>query len=187
MRKIEIIDLIKKSPQIKDQFHDATVEYNISLAYEQMLFDATAQGLRNFSLHTKKYNMVEVKKADTGYYADLPESIINLPRPLGGLHTVYLSANNKVRFAPVSTGSQEIFQELDVAVATDMIYYTLVNDQVLFTNIDDSIRTVDMELIIPFEKFEDNDTVHIPASRSQTLAQLVTQYLLNQPKELNDN
>lgn len=165
---------------------DQLLAYYIGRTYNSSLTAMFTRGGTNFDPYTKEYQSVAISQ-DTNtdvYYSTLPEKIINLPRKAGnGVIRISGMKSTSIEFAPIHNNALQSITTLEINDVDDVVGYVYKNGRVEYQGMTATIAsgTVKMELVIPFEAYDDTDEVMIPTGSDEILVQNVVQLIINTP------
>jgi hypothetical protein len=193
----QYIELVKHSltgiPTIDDRSrHEEIIRQNIGRAYNQMLGDLTAKGYKNISPYTKLFKNVEVgKDTDTGiYYSLIPVDISPLTDIKSGIRSISPMTDSSLEFAPIDMEKIGYMSNLLVSRISSKIGYTVGKNEDGDLSVDyfgmtddNALDYVKMYILIPFESYDDEDIIHIPAGQDQNLLTLVVKFLSGTPQK----
>jgi hypothetical protein len=177
--------------------HEATVSAHISNAFNQILGDLVIKGFKNLSLFQRLCigdgSGIDVQLNEhTGiYYSILPYDISPLPDVRSGVRLIEPMGDIETEFYPIDRGMVSIRQGMLAAGATSTMYYVIGQDntgQITVDYIgmtsDNALAKVKMYLILPFDAYDEDDTVNIPADQYKILFDMVLNVL--QGKNIKD-
>lgn len=199
IQKIKLIELIKHrlegEAETKNlgKLHPVVIEYNISQAYNFLLVRTLQGRVSNLDPYTKEYNDVAIAQdATTGvYYSELPAPIIPIPRMAGnGIVRISSTGSNELDFVPVTNSQLKVMYNLMVNdVTDDVISYVFKNGRIEYYGMsaDEAAETVNLELVVPFEAYDDTDYVSLPTGSSEALIEMVVNFMIGTPDSDNLN
>lgn len=197
IRKIALIELIKyrlKGKTTNDNNIDnRMVSYYIGRAFNQLLYETFRKDFDNLDSYTKTYLNVDVLDEESTEisYSVLPAPIVQFPLVADGIRNIQTMKGGSFEFAPMTNDELSLSDGLDVNIIDDVIGYAFKNGRIEYKGMTSDILDgggVRMDLVIPFEEYEDMDYVQIPSGQDERLFQLVVNSLFGIPYDsLNDN
>jgi len=202
MTKDQLIELFQYRlsgiPTISDKSkHPEIISFMIGLAFNQMIGELNAKGYKNLSPYSKLFiNIDVVYNSDIDvYYSLLPIDISTLTDVKSGIRKIQSMQGKGLEFAPMDRERLEIIEGLDVSSLTDIIGYTIGKNEDGDLAVDyfgmtseNYITHVKMYLLIPFEAYEDDDIINLPAGQDAMLFDMVVKLFNGQPpKDMKDN
>jgi hypothetical protein len=192
IEKKALIELVRRRAngelQSKDlgKVGDQIVAYYIGRVYNAMLSEILAKKFSNIDPYTKEYTDIPINKneATNIYYSLLPEKIINIPRRAGnGVISIRGMQSESIEFAPMQNNTFRIIDGLDVDMIDDVVGYIYKGDRVEYKGMTPTIAsgTVKMELVIPFEAYENKDNIVIPTGTDEVLIRRVIDLIMGTP------
>lgn len=197
--KDQFIELVKTriaggntSSEQTAKFGSVITEYSIAGALNDVFYNIFRQDTSNLDLYSREYRNVDIlyDAATNKYYSNLPENIVQLPDPQNGVRRISLMQDESVKFVPRIADAISVFNGLDVSLISDRIGYTVyAQRRVEYDNMNPAYTKVKMSLVIPFEKYDGDDDIYIPAGQEMNIVDMVIKLLSGQPneKKLNDN
>jgi len=176
------------------KFGDQKIAYYVGQVYNSALVATFTRNLTDFSPYIKEYKSVAISQDATTetYYSTLPSPIVVLPRKAGsGIMRISGLTSTSVEFVPMTNGDLQTIDGLEVDDIDDVIGYVFKNGRVEYQGMTATVAagTVKMELVIPFEEYEDTDYVQIPTGSNEMIIQGVVNLLIGTPDadKLNNN
>lgn len=173
---------------------DQMTAYYIGIVYKSMLSEVLARSFSNTDPYVKEYTGVSITQDGTTnvYYSTLPEKIISIPRRAGnGVISIRGTQSESIEFAPMENKTFRIIDGLDVDEIDDVIGYVYKTGKVEYKGMTSTVAagTVKMELIVPFEAYDDDDEISIPTGMDEMLIRRVVDLMMNIPDadKINDN
>jgi hypothetical protein len=173
MIKSEIRSIVRNVlPKVDktNKFHDVFLDACIEKVIAQLYNDIWTISPLNLQRYTKGYGyttpIAVSLEATTGlYYSTLPESIIVFQDMASGVRRISTPTQGGLSFIPIDPRMHDlILSGSYVDTVTSKIGYITTPTRVEYYNMSAAIITsgVRMDLIIPFSKYEETDTVLIP-------------------------
>jgi hypothetical protein len=197
IKKIALIELIQDRLAgllTKDQrkkYPASIIAYYIGRAYSMLLFEIWGSVRSSLDNHTKTYTGVAVQQDGTTevYYSTLPADILIFPDVNSGVRKIATTTGEGVDFVPETNDNIDLMEGLLCDNLPSEISYTVKNGRVEYKNMDTTISTVRMDLVIPFEAYSREDSVFIPSGQDERLIEIVTNYVMGKPPVdlVNDN
>lgn len=162
------------------------IDYYISLAYNSALVGMFTKGLVSYENYTKEYQDVAIIQ-DTNtdvYYSVLPAPIIVIPRRAGsGIVRISGMNSSSVEYVPMTNGDFKVIDGLEVDLIDDVVGYIFKHGRIEYYGMTTELvaSTVKMELVIPFEEYNDTDYVQIPTGTDDMIIKNIIQMLMGQP------
>ncbi len=186
MTKEQYIEIVKgiltsadPNPDVEEKYHEARIELFISMAFNDIIYQVFARNLDETDLYVRTYTVdVEFDTIYGQYFADLPARVLQLPRNMG-IHKISPVRENW-SFVPINQLSEEVFNELEVNNHCTEPSYFYTPKRVFFQNYDwknRHIKKLRLDIVIPFEEYDDKDEIVIPAGKESTILGFVTQML----------
>ena len=192
IQKKALIELVRE--RISGEFEakqigkvgDQKLAYYIGQVYNSALVAIFTRNLTNFDPYTKEYQSVAISQdGNTNvYYSTLPSPIIMIPRKAGnGIMRISGMTSNSIEFVPMTNNMLQTIEGLEVDDVDDVVGYVFKNGRIEYQGMTATIAAgiVKMELIIPFEEYEDTDYVQIPTGSNEIIIQGVVQLLVGTP------
>lgn len=182
MTREQLIEIVKK--RLGGKHHHEMIAMNIGMAFNQINYETFRKDLSNLDLYTKEFLDVDVDYNTTNnyYYSTLPEEIVQLPDTQSGVRRIMHSCENTLVFVPMKKDAVSVFALLD-QVKTSTIPFVVEATQVIYTRKPQGIDKVRMDLVIPFDKYDDDDLIFIPSGKDELLIETIVNLLQGQPKE----
>lgn len=161
------------------------LNYYIGLAYNSALVAMFTKGLVSYENYTKEYQNVTISQdSNTNiYYSTLPSPIIIVPRRAGsGIMRISGMESNSVEYVPMTNGDFKVIDGLEVDLIDDVVGYIFKNGRIEYYGMTSTLAsgTLKMELIIPFESYDDDDYIPIPTGSEDMIARSIIQMLVGQ-------
>ena len=173
---------------------DTMVAYYVGRVYNSILAEVLTKGFSNTDPYVKEYTGMAISQDGTTntYYSTLPEKIISIPRRSGnGVVSIRGTQSESIEFAPMTNNMFRIIDGLDVDEVDDVIGYVYKNGKVEYKGMTTTVAsgTVKMELIIPFESYDDTDEINIPTGMDEVLIRRAVDLIMGIPDadRINDN
>lgn len=183
---IELITQRLKFTDSKTQFHPLYVQGALDLMWQQLCAESYNDDIQDINFYTKKYTAVTVVEDidDELYYSDLPEEMIRLPRIGEGVISINQTNSRGSDFKPLRgkdfrlMTSQEVFR-----IGDDIYFYVGYNRIYYGQSMTDEIVSsgVDIDMCIPFSKYDIDEELPLPAGQSNTLVKMAIEYLAGTP------
>jgi hypothetical protein len=197
--KIQLVEIIQKrlAGQLSEEqagaFDSQMVAKYIGRAFNTLMWEIFRGGLYNMDNYTKRYSSVTVTYDSTQeiYTSTLPEDIVQLPRIGSGVMKIQTITGTGVNFAPASNQEFDLLDGTEVDLIDSTIRFNVRSQTIEYKNMTSAIASVGvkMDLVIPFDSYDWDDTVMIPAGQDQRLIELVVGFAMGQPidDQLNNN
>ena len=192
IQKKALIELVRE--RINGEFEakhlskvgDQKLAYYIGRAYNTALTVMFSRNITNFDPYIKEYQSVAIAQDSSTevYYSVLPSEIIMIPRKAGnGIMRISGMTSTSVEYVPITNSDLQVIDGLDVNTIDDVVGYVFKNGRVEYQGMTATLAggTVKMELVIPFEAYEDEDYVQIPTGSDDMLIQGVVKMLIGTP------
>lgn len=172
---------------------DQMLAYYIGRAFNSLLLEVFRRNLSNFDPYIKEYQSVAISQdSNTNvYYSALPAPVVQLPRIGDGIIRISGMTSNSVEYVPMTNGMLQNIEGLEVDIIDDVVGYVFKNGRIEYQGMTATLAagTVKMELIIPFEEYDNDDYVQIPTGSDELLIQRVISLLTGMPDadKVNDN
>lgn len=165
---------------------DQKLAYYIGRVYNSALTAVFSRNLTNFDPYIKEYQSIAIAQdSNTNvYYSVLPSKIIMIPRKAGnGVIRISGMTSESVEYVPITNGELQVMDGLEIDIVDDVVGYAFKNGRVEYKEMTAAIAagTVKMELVIPFEAYEDEDLIQIPTGSDEIIIQGVMRMLINTP------
>jgi hypothetical protein len=175
----QIISIIRNGA-VGKEVHPEVVRFNIGLAYSDILgrYD-------DLTPYRKTYkNVAVVKDTDTDrYYSELPAPALNMLYAV----KIMLPKSSAIDFIPVQDNTWGVMQNLDAGLVTDKIAYKVRADSVEYENMTTEIPYVNMEIVRPFEAYDEDEQVPLIPQLIEQVIDLATRYLAGVRHEKKQN
>ena len=181
MNKQEIIELVvTRFPQV----HERVAEAWITLAFNQILYEDSRKDPSNFDFYSKTYkNVAILKDPDTDiYYSTLPQQVVQLPDNAEGVRRINAMKGLMPEFIPLQRDSWDVFAGLDAGKIDHSIGFSPTNERIEYER-NPEISKVRMDLVIPFDKYDDDDFINIPSGSDLRIIAIVEQLINGTPPE----
>lgn len=193
MTKIEFIELIKHrlegEARAKNlgKFHPTVISHMIGKAYNSLVVEAYARNMTDFDPYTKTYTGVAIAlDVTTGvYYSTLPAAIVQLQRSGSGVMRI-IDTDSSLEFVPINNGELQAIPDLELNLIDDVVGYVYKNHRVEYLGLS-ATDTVNMELVIPFEDYDETDIVQLPTGSDQRIVEMVVNMMIGTPDSDNLN
>lgn len=189
---IELIQRRLKFTDSKKQFPALYVEGALDIVWQQLCVQTYSEKFQDINYYAKKYSAVSLTE-DTGlglYYMNLPEEMIRLPRIGEGVISINQINSRGSDFKPLREQDFRLMTSQEVFRIGGYIYYYVDYDQVFFgESLTSEIATagVDLNLCIPFSKYDIDELLPLPAGQSQIFVDMAINYLSGTPVVNTDN
>jgi len=182
MTREKLIEIVKKR---LGGGHYEMLAMNIGMAFNQINYETFRKDLSALDLYTKEFLDVDVdyNTINNYYYSTLPEEIVQLPDTQAGVRRIMHSCENTLIFVPIKKDAKSIFDLLEVGQVDLAIGYSVESTQVIYDRKPQGIDKVRMDLVIPFDKYDDDDVIFIPSGKDELLIETIVNLLQGQPKE----
>lgn len=197
VRKEALIELIQArlagqfAQKHLSKFHTKVVEYAIGRVYNDILLQVYANDPNDIDHYTKQYVGVAVTSDSSSLYdySDIPENIVMLPDARSGVRMVSTDQGDDLEFVAVTKDEYKYLDGLEVESIDSTVSYAVENDRVVYRGVGDSVTTVRMDLVIPFESYAYSDDIRIPSGQDMMLIERVVNLLMGTTPsdQLNDN
>jgi hypothetical protein len=184
MKKVELIELMRaRFPNVQP----GEIEFHIGRAINQIIYEVFRNDLSNLDLYTKEYTGVAVLQNPTTdeYYCLLPEQICQLPDHAEGVRRVRKMKSKSLDFVPIQKDSESTFEGM-IGVGDSTIGYSVSMDRIIWES-DPQVTEVRMDLVIPFEKYDYEDNIYIPAGQDNNVELAIAKFIEGSPPENNRN
>jgi hypothetical protein len=206
MKVIEIVDLVQDffaNDIVGDQkavYHPGVIIGHLRNVFRQIIYETWERGKRESDFSqldawSRTYTIDVLNQSGTSAYAFLPFTPVQLPDD-NGIRQVCNNADNTNVFAPIESGANVVFAELEVDTMDDTPTYRLEQSN-LFTGdgepshilkfdklpvAPDEITSVDVLMIVPMEQMGDYDEVAMPSGMEDNIVQRVIDIMMHKPK-----
>lgn len=188
MTKNELIELVQTNINggqfnldIWKKAHPLIVEKYLSLALNAAMFNAFKKTPSNYELYSKWVNNLSIYSEGDRYYVDLPISVAqNTTRGNNVIKIAYTDDDNKLTFLPASVVHGSALYRLGTLGRHGIIVYTQQDNKVWFKNLDKDIENVDICVIRPFEDYDENEEIGIPAGQEDFVMSFILKYFQSQ-------
>lgn len=202
MTKAEIRSLIFNALPKLDKtakYHDRVIDANIETVLNELYLELFAVDAHSLQRFTKTFGVSTAiaitLEASTGlYYSLLPETIVPFPDKASGVRRVSTKIQGEMMFYPMDKREHDLIKSGSYfATANNLIGYSVDQTRVEYYDMTAGVITggVTMDLIIPFSKYADTDTVLIPELKDKNGDDFLTRVLKNmgiiQPVDLKDD
>lgn len=199
MIKGELIELASTLMQRSDDtlnFDKRIIEYTIASVYYEMYYKNYLVLKDNIDYYSKIYeleiNFIYKDEILKEVFAEIPINTVDLPIANKGIISIHLKDNPDNLFIPISFEKLRHFNEMEISLISNNIYYTIVGKKIYFTkNLTEDIvdnNEVVIVLIPAFEDLEYDDEVYIPAGSYMSLLQTAFPVITSMPNtDLNNN
>lgn len=162
MNKAQLVSAVKKRLGEDGRLGDRTVAIYIGMALEQVFKDIFAKSANKINFYTRTYPDVAVQKTSTKeYYSTLPEQIIQDLDAEEGVRKIWLEDRTQLDFVPLDI-DMDILEGTDVGKIMPVVGYQVKTDRVIYYNMLEDVDKVNMDLVVPFDKWDDKDEVSLP-------------------------
>ncbi len=189
MTKSQFIELVRRymsggnlNDDLAQRYGEGVISKLIELAYNEMVYLSfkNAYNTKDYSpldIYTKSYNIdVSYNNDRKHYYSTLPVSVINLPDNNGIQKITYLEDDTtEFKYLPALYSSA--FSKLEASKLTDAVYYKIEGDKIIYKNLDNAIIKVLIYLIVPFDEFEDDENISLPAENAMYMFNIIQDML----------
>lgn len=181
MKKAEWIEVVQANAGLR--FRDRTIAKHIEIAINTVLGQIFLKDPNQWDMFAKAYE-VEVVHANKPY-ALLPEQIIQTPDLAKGVRRIYAGSQEKgsdaLMFVPMPGFGHQLFSEVGLDQVDDTCGYEVRADRVRFFNLRYPIKTITMELVIPFSKWGDEDFFPIAIGTASMITDMAVKTLMGMP------
>lgn len=183
MTKRQLIETINR--RFQNQWHPNMVASYIALAIEKFLYPQLKADPSNYDMFTKDYENQTVSYDEDReiYYITLPSPVIQLMKTGDGVRDIRTTRGKSITFTPVSANQAKVLNDLEVFKIHDRVRYIVRNGRIEFfdKNTIEKIPTVDLSLAIPFNQYDSDDEVVIPAGAGIDIVNVTIQLMQNKP------
>lgn len=182
MNKAQLVSLVKKGLGEDGRLGDRTIALAIDTVWQEIIKDLFIKTPGKLDFYSKQFKAVQVlQDEDTDeYYCLLPEDIVQTVAFEEGIRKIRLKGPENIEFMPMDVAPSWI-KNTDVGLVVDAIGYMPRKDRVLFYNMNEDIKEVIMDLVIPFDKWEDDDPVNLPQGASMKIVAMSIELLGGTP------
>jgi len=165
------------------RFRDRTIALHIENAINTVLGQIFNKEPFQWDQFSKRYeaNIVGGNRP----YALLPERTIQTPDLAKGVRHIYPGSqdkgSDKLIFVPIPSFGHQLFAEVQLDQVDDTCGYDVKHDRVWFYNLRYPIKTVTMDLVIPFSRWTDDDDFPIPSATANLITDMAVKTLLAMP------
>ena len=212
MKVIEFVDLVQDyfaNDIIGDQkavYSPNVIIGHLRNVFNQIIYETWEKGKRESDFSqldawTRTYTVPLQSQTPTKAYCFLPFTPVQLPDGMG-IRSVMDNADNTNVFAPIESGANAIFAELEVDMMDTTPTYRLEQSNLAIGDGEPShilklerlpiipaITQVDVVLIVNMEQLGDYDDVALPSGMEDTIVQRVIDVMSHKPPQadtLND-
>ncbi len=212
MKVIELVDLVQDyfaNDIIGDQkavYSPNVIIGHLRNVFNQIIYETWEKGKRESDFSqldgwTRTYTIDVQSQTGTKAYCFLPFTPVQLPDGMG-IRSVMNSADNTNVFAPIESGANVVFAELEVDIMDTTPTYRLEQSNMNTGDGEPShilklerlpiipaITQVDVVLIVNMEQLGDYDDVALPSGMEDTIVQRVIDVMSHKPPQadtLND-
>lgn len=184
MNKLELIETLHA------RFPNSSpgeIEFQAGRAFNQIMYDVFRNDLSNLDLYAKEYIDVPVLKnvSTDEYYCILPEEICQFPDHAEGVRRVRKMKSKSLDFVPIQKDSESTFEALTGGFDST-IGYSVAPDRIIWES-NPGVSKVRMDLVIPFEKYDYEDTIYVPSGQDENFQLAIAKFLEGAPAENNKN
>jgi hypothetical protein len=186
MTKEQLVELVSKRVEAIDKgnrLHPETVAKYITMAFSQLFTSTFIKTRRDLDVYTKQYELT----VEDGF-APFTVSLYQLPF-MAQVRGIADISDRTRRYVPVDVSGPSLYDNLDVGLIDDSVSYSITPTGLQFYDLPDAITQVRAWLVPTFDSLDDDDDVHIPASRDLDFFQVIDQIVMSKrPSDLkNDN
>jgi hypothetical protein len=178
MNKAQLVSLVKKGMGEDGRLGDRTIALAIDTVWQEVVKDLFIKTPGKLDFYSKQYKNVAVLQDDDTdeYYCLLPEEIVQTVAFEEGIRNIRLKGPEQIDFVPLDISPSWI-GNTDVGLVVEAIGYMPRQDRVLFYNMNPDIEEVIMDLVVPFDKWDDDDPVNLPQGASMKIVGMAIQLL----------
>jgi|GEM_PF-5571529 len=174
---------------------DQMTAYYIGRVYNSMLSEVLARSFSNTDPYVKEYTGIAITQDATTnvYYSTPTQSMVNIPRRAGnGIISIRATQSESIEFAPMTNNMFRIIDGLDVDQIDDVIGYVAKpqNGRIEYKGMTSTVAsgTVKVEMIVPFEAYDDTDEISIPTGMDEILIRRAVDLIMTIPDadKIND-
>ena len=182
MEKLQLVELVRARLGYDGRLGDRTLAQAIDVAWTQILRDIFQKAPSNLDFYVKRFDNVAISQNQTTkeYYAMLPAPIIQSIGISDGVRRVLRTVGREIDFVPVTSAMMDVFSDLDVYHVMDSIPYEVRKDKIVFLS-NPEMDSVNMDLVIPFTEWEDDDIFPLPAGEALGIVGMVVEVMSNTP------
>jgi len=172
MVKSEIRSLVKNALRRYDKLalsHDKVIDANCEAVLNVMYNEVFRMSPHSLQRFVKTYGndaaLTVLTEDSSGiFYVTLPENIVYFPDRASGVRRVATSTQTTIKFYPMDQREWDLIGSGYAGTVKDKIGYIVTPTRVEFYGMTTEVRDagVRMDLIIPFSKYLDTDTVLYP-------------------------
>ena len=198
MTKGALIELIQErikggalNSDVWKKAHPLVIEKYIGMAFNTIFYTIFKNEPEGLNLYAKLYKDNEVKQ-DSDYYIDLPCSIVQMPDNSSSIKKVSVSGNSlsdtgEAVFLPASLLANPVLARLGTIGRSGVITFRVEGYRIYFTDFDPSIKKVDVYAITPFEDFNLDDEIAIPAGQDLNFVDMILKFFMGIPEDRATN
>lgn len=182
MNKAQLVSLVKKGLGEDGRLGDRTIALAIDTVWQEVVKSLFIKTPGKLDFYSKQYkNVAVLKDEDTcEYYCLLPEDIVQTVGFEEGIRNIRLKGREQIDFVPLDV-SPSWLGNTEVGLVVDVIGYMPRTDRVLFYNMNEDIKEVIMDLVVPFDKWDDDDPVNLPQGASARIVGMSIELLGGTP------
>jgi hypothetical protein len=129
---------------------------------------------------------VAVVRVSPRPYSTLPERIINFPDTSAGVRKILSLDADDIDFVPVPAHFFQLEDNLDLCGVDASVGYVVRTNKVEYSkSLPLPVKTVRMELVIPFSQWADTDDIPFPAGIGENIIALAVSTLRKEVPETN--
>jgi len=189
MKKVELIDLCRDYVGQVDKgstYHPVIVEHMLGRVINTILYEVFSRRVSELDLYTKTFTF----DVDDGYVDISSQTqIVQFPGVGDGVRAVYPVENIDVMFYPITIENAARNASMEYMEVDNDIPYMVKNTRVEFISDMSDISQVKMDLVRPFEAYDDDEEFYVPAGQDMVMFGQVLELLMGKPPAdlRNDN
>lgn len=177
------------TPDLMGKLHPEFVKKYMALAWNTIIYEAFKKDLSNLDLYCKSFTVpVQYNTVRAYHYCTLPAPICQLPVRSEGVRRVQTIQDIGLYFSPCGNDQSSVMSGLEVWNIDETIPYAVELTQIVFKK-HVGFADVVIDMVIPFDSFDDEDEFPMPMGQDIIFFQTVDQLMSNMPPEddVNDN
>lgn len=196
MKKGQLIELLESdmvggnpTPDTLGKAHPERISLRAAYAYERLLLEVyqsvkRSKDFRVFDTLTKKYT-ADVKCEDY-YYSEIPASFVAIPNTIA-IRNVTTDRTNQISL--VDGSSIPNIDGCIIGSVSDTINAYFRHNKLIYHRMDESIKKVNMDIVVSFDEYEDNEHIPVPVGMKGNIYDLLKSRIfmgINEDKINND-
>ena len=177
MRKDQFIESVQANAGLR--YRDRTIALHIENAINTALGQIFNKDPNQWDMFSKPFEADVVSGIRP--YALLPERIIQTPDLAKGVRRIYAMGSDELVFVPIPSFGHQLFAEVGLDQVDDSVGYEVKSDRVRFFNLRFPIKTVLMDLVIPFSRWGVSDDFPIPSGTANMITDMAVKTLMAMP------